>query len=125
MSTCNPRSTSAENCTLGIEHWSDPRLMPSSGYCQVIFARALSGADGLQALAVARPSSLPAGHRNALHFHHKTGNRYAGDGDQSAGGKALFEDLLAELYEAVAEPTVGDEHRHRHHLPKPAAAGLQ
>src|SRR5205809_4308439 len=22
--TCNPTSTSAENCALGIEHWSDP-----------------------------------------------------------------------------------------------------
>src|SRR5438093_6123951 len=35
------RSSSAENCALGIEHWSDPQLMPRSGFCQGIFARAL------------------------------------------------------------------------------------
>src|SRR6266581_7269602 len=33
----NPTSTSAENCALGIEHWSDP----DRAFCQVIFAQAL------------------------------------------------------------------------------------
>ena len=47
--------------------------------------------------------SLPADHRDALHFYHETGNRKAGDSDQRTRRKALLEDLLAELHKAVAD----------------------
>src|SRR5439155_23057696 len=49
--TRNPTSTSAENCALGIEHWSDP----DRAFCQVIFAQALSICGARLTCATRRP----------------------------------------------------------------------
>ena len=46
-----------------------------------------------------------------------------GDGDQRTRRKIVAESLLPQLGEPVAVASVGDEHRHRHHIGE-AAAGL-
>src|SRR5438067_969378 len=58
---------------------------------------------------------------DALHLDEHFGARQAGDGDQRARRIVVAEDLAAELREAVAEPRIGDEHGHRHHVREPPA----
>src|SRR5262249_5844540 len=66
--------------------------------------------------------SLAADHRHALDLDQPARPAQAADRDQRAAREAFLEDLLADLGEAVAEPRVGDEHRHGDEVLEPGAA---
>src|SRR5262245_21219597 len=69
------------------------------------------------------PTLFPANDSHALNLDQKAGLGQPGDGDQRTRREAFLEGFLAELDETVAEPRVGDEHGHRHHVREAAAAG--
>ena len=64
---------------------------------------------------------MSANHRDALHLDEQVRAREARDGDQGARREIVTEDLAAQLREAVAQPRIGDEDGHRHHIGEPAA----
>src|SRR3954469_14368032 len=64
-----------------------------------------------------------ADNRDPLHLDQHFGAREARHGDESAGREVVAKNLATQLRETVAEPRVGDEHRHCHHIGE-LAAGL-
>src|SRR5262249_34375135 len=66
--------------------------------------------------------SFPADHGDALNLEQNAGAGEASHGDQRAAGKALLEDLLADIGQSIAVAHVAAEHGHGDHVLQPAAA---
>src|SRR5262249_59706185 len=61
-------------------------------------------------------ASLAADDGHSLNLDQQSRTRQPGHRDQRACRKALLENLLADLREAIAKAHIGDEHRHAAHV---------
>src|SRR5436305_4651049 len=66
-----------------------------------------------------------ADNRDSLHLDQHFRARETRHGDESAGREVVAKNLATQLRETVAEPRIGDENRHRHHVRELAAGLLQ